>query len=137
MNGIKRAITVDRSDDRDDKTSGTLGGLRHLVSNEVLCPKDRLILYFTISCLSCVPDRSTPLHIKVIPSLDIASPSCILCANTPKFSLLSLSSERIMFLLVNLRPLLTFTVLSTDLCPARLTRLSRRLINAGDQLSQS
>jgi hypothetical protein len=35
------------------------------VSNEVTRPKDRLILYFTASCLSCVPDRSTRLHIKL------------------------------------------------------------------------
>jgi hypothetical protein len=37
------------------------------VSNDVIRLKDRLILYFSASCLSSVPDRSTRLHIK--PSL--------------------------------------------------------------------
>jgi hypothetical protein len=35
------------------------------VSNDVIRPKDRLILYFTASCLSSVPDRSTRLHIEL------------------------------------------------------------------------
>jgi hypothetical protein len=35
------------------------------VSNEVIRPKDRLILYSIASCLSPVPDRSTRLHIKL------------------------------------------------------------------------
>jgi hypothetical protein len=35
------------------------------VSNEVTRPKDRLILYFTASCLSSIADRSTRLHIKL------------------------------------------------------------------------
>jgi len=36
-----------------------------IVSNEVIRPKVRLILYFTASCLPSVPDRSTRLHIKL------------------------------------------------------------------------
>jgi hypothetical protein len=35
------------------------------VSNEVIRPKYRLILYFAASCLPSVPDRSTRLHIKL------------------------------------------------------------------------
>jgi hypothetical protein len=58
-------------------------------SNEVTRPKDRLILYFTASRLSSVPDRSTRLHIKL--SLHWAS----LCANTPAFSPLSFYSDRV------------------------------------------
>jgi hypothetical protein len=35
------------------------------VSNEVIRLKDRLILYFTASCLSSVPARSPRLHMKL------------------------------------------------------------------------
>jgi hypothetical protein len=61
--------------------------------HEVIRLKNRLILYFTASCLFSVPDRSTRLHISY-PFTGHRSTIMYMCANTPAFSPLVLFGTR-------------------------------------------
>jgi hypothetical protein len=111
----------------------------------VLRPKVRFLLYFSPHPTLYVPDRSTRLHANAIPSLGIASLSCMRApthrhlrfsrsprnASTTSSFLSSQSTPG---------PPNPYDVIPCTndyyhfLCPVCLTQLPRRMIDAGDQL---
>jgi len=99
--GVNKAITLVQCDDWDDKAQTqdrVLFEARDTVlpfaGHEVIRLKNRLILYFTASCLFSVPDRSTRLHISY-PFTGHRSTIMYMCANTPAFSPLVLFGTRL------------------------------------------